>query len=75
MSLSFSFPWATRVHAVCVCDNEEYFYQRIDAQLETLGLTLNAEGNALRARDLVDIIDGYKGLGWSGFGQTTFMPK
>jgi len=50
---------------LCVCDNEEYFYQRIDARLETLGLTLNAEGNALRARDLVDIIDGYKGLGYS----------
>jgi len=65
MSLSFSFPQATRVHAVCVSDNEEYFYQRIDAQLETQGLTLNAEGNALRARDLVDIIDGYKGLGYS----------
>ncbi len=61
-------PLATRVHAVCVCDNEDYFYQHVDEQLGTLGLTQDREGRPLRAKDLVDIIDGYKGL---GYGKST----
>ncbi len=53
---------------MCVCDSDHYFYQHIDEQLETLGLTQDVKGKPLRARDLVDIIDGYKGL---GYGKST----
>ncbi len=57
-----------RIHAVCVCDTSDEFYQFVDEQLETLGLTQDREGRPLRARDLVDIIDGYKEL---GYGKST----
>ncbi len=53
-----------RVHAVCVCDVADDFYRFIDEQLETMGLAQDVEGKPLRARDLVDIIDGYQGLGY-----------
>ena len=47
-----------RVHAVCVCDQAEYFYGHIDEQLKQSNL-LDSEGKQLRAVDIVDIIDGY----------------
>ena len=53
-----------RVHAVCVCDQAEYFYGHIDEQLKQSNL-LDSEGKQLRAVDIVDIIDGYKGNGYS----------
>ena len=57
-----------RVHAVAVCDTADYFYNHVDEQLGEYGLTKDAEGKPLKARDLVDIIEGYKGL---GYGRST----
>ena len=47
----------TRCHAVNVSDNATYFYTKINEDLRTGGLDVRAE-------DIVDIIDGYKGLGY-----------
>lgn len=58
----------SRVHAVCVCDDADYFYQHVDEQLHCLGLIEGANGTPLRARDMVDIIEGYKG---QGYGKST----
>ena len=63
MSLSTS-----RVHAVCVCDKADYFYQHVDEQLHCLGLAGEAGGETLRARDMVDFIEGYQGR---GYGRST----
>ena len=57
-----------RVHAVCVCDDAKYFYSHVDQQLQAYGITHNPEGKPVRARDIVDIIDGYKG---EGYGRST----
>lgn len=53
-----------RIHGVCVCDSADYFYQHVDDQLKLFGLTTNREGNPLHARDIVDVIEGYKGRGY-----------
>ena len=55
----------SRIHAVCVCDNSAYFYGHIDQQLQSMGLTRTTTGQPLRAADIIDIIDGYKGRGYS----------
>ena len=57
-----------RVHAVCVCDTADYFYNHIDEHLEVYGLTKDSEGKPLKAREMVDIVEGYKGL---GYGKST----
>lgn len=57
-----------RIHAVCVCDSADLFYQHIESQLEAFGLTKDTQGRPIKARDLVDIVDGYKGL---GYGKST----
>ena len=49
---------------MCVCDTADYFYNHIDEQLQLYGLTTNREGNPLCARDIVDVIEGYKGRGY-----------
>lgn len=49
---------------MCVCDNAEYFHGQIDEHLQSFGLTTNAEGKSLCSRDIVDIIEGYKGRGY-----------
>ena len=57
-----------RLHAVCVCDTAEYFYQFIDRELEQYGLhgvTSNQDGQPVSARDLISIVDGYKGKGYA----------
>ena len=61
-------PNPDRVHAVCVCDTADLFYQHIESQLEAFGLTEDTQGRPIKARDLVDIVDGYKGL---GYGKST----
>ena len=53
---------------MCVCDSADLFYQHIESQLEAFGLTEDAQGRPIKARDLVDIVDGYKGL---GYGKST----
>jgi len=45
---------------VCVCDTADYFYKHIEEQLEEYGLTHDTQGRPIRARDLVDIVEGYK---------------
>ena len=40
----------------------------MDEQLQAYGITHNSEGKAVWARDIVDIIDGYKG---GGYGVST----
>ena len=56
-----------RVHAVCVCDQAKYFYDHIDDHLKMLGLSDagGTVGKTLKAADLINIIDGYKGRGYS----------
>lgn len=53
-----------RIHGVCVCDNAEYFHGHIDLQLKAFGLSTNREGKPLCSRDIVDVIEGYKGQGY-----------
>ncbi|HAA53152.1 MAG TPA: D-cysteine desulfhydrase family protein [Myxococcales bacterium] len=48
----------TRVHAVNVCDDADYFYAHVDQVLTTLGVSS-------QARDILDMVDGYKGLGYA----------
>ena len=55
----------TRLHAICVCDNADFFYHRIDEELQGYGLTTDKDGKPLNARDLVNIVDGYKGKGYA----------
>ena len=47
-----------RCHAVNVCDNAAYFYEKINEDLRMGGLDVQAE-------DIIDIIDGYKGKGYA----------
>ncbi|KAL9964263.1 hypothetical protein ACROYT_G027880 [Oculina patagonica] len=47
-----------KCHAVNVCDNAAYFYNKINEDLRTGGLDVKAE-------DIIDIIDGYKGKGYA----------
>eukprot|EP01134_Creolimax_fragrantissima_P006489 CFRG6489T1 len=51
-----------KVHAVCVCDNADYFHQHINQTLRELGL--GGKKNTTRSQDIIDIIDGYKGRGY-----------
>ena len=44
---------------MCVCDQSDFFYKHIDDQLVSFGL------NQVKARDIIDIVDGYKGRGYS----------
>lgn len=50
-----------KCHAVNVCDDAAYFYQKINEDLQIGGLDVQAE-------ELIDIIDGYKG---QGYGKST----
>ena len=50
---------------MCVCDNAEYFYSEANGYMQQLGLTEAADGTPLKSSDLMDIIDGYKGLGYA----------
>lgn len=56
-----------RIHAVYVFNNPQYLYSHIDEQLLSLGLTEthSKSGQPLRATDIIDIIDGYQGKGYS----------
>ena len=47
-----------RCHAVNVCDNAAYLYQKINEDLRMGGLDVQAE-------DIIDIIEGYKGKGYA----------
>ena len=47
------------MHGVCVCDNAEYFYDHIDELVEDYGL------DGIKASNICDIIDGYKGIGYA----------
>lgn len=53
-----------RIHGVCVCDNAEYFHGHIDQQLQAFGGLTDTEGKPLSSRDIVDVIEGYKGRGY-----------
>ncbi|RDD45412.1 Bifunctional D-cysteine desulfhydrase/1-aminocyclopropane-1-carboxylate deaminase, mitochondrial [Trichoplax sp. H2] len=48
-----------KMHAICICSDANYFYQHIDETLQQLKLS-----DQVKARDIVDIIDGYAGLGY-----------
>lgn len=47
-----------KIHAFNVCDTAQYFYQHLDDQLKEIGL------DKYRSHDLVNIVDGFKGLGY-----------
>ncbi|XP_065056440.1 uncharacterized protein LOC135684731 isoform X2 [Rhopilema esculentum] len=51
-----------KVHGVCVCDTADYFYDHIDELIGEYGL------QDVKARDICDVIDGYKG---EGYGKST----
>jgi len=46
------------VHAVNVCDDADYFYRKVDEIFDELGAPA-------RSRDLLEVIDGYVGLGYA----------
>ena len=48
----------SRCHAVNVCDNAAYFYEKINEDLRMGGLDVQAE-------EIIDIIEGYKGKGYA----------
>ena len=55
-----------RIHAVCVCDDAAHFHEAINAILVKLGLSEGSEGRpAMQSRDILDIIEGYKGRGYA----------
>ena len=51
---NFAFFQLSRRHAVNVSDSAAYFYNKINEDLRTGGIDVRAE-------DIIDIIDGYKG--------------
>lgn len=53
---------------MCVSNSVNYFYKHIAEQLEMYGLTHDMQGRPIWVQELVDIIEGYKGL---GYGKTT----
>ena len=53
---------------MCICDDANYFHEHIDETLHAMGFESNSDGKPLRSRNIVDIIEGYKGL---GYGLTT----
>ena len=56
-----------RVHAVCVCDNADYFHGHIDETLKEIGLSQSqdTEGRSeVKSKDIINIIEGYKGQGY-----------
>lgn len=52
-----------RIHAVSVSDSSDYFYNHIDNTLQQLGL-LKDNGTPLKATDILEVVDGYKGRGY-----------
>ncbi|XP_020893648.1 putative D-cysteine desulfhydrase 1, mitochondrial [Exaiptasia diaphana] len=46
-----------KCHAVCASDNAKNFYEHINEELDAIGMDVKAE-------DIIDIVDGYKGKGY-----------
>jgi 1-aminocyclopropane-1-carboxylate deaminase/D-cysteine desulfhydrase-like pyridoxal-dependent ACC family enzyme len=53
-----------KLHAVCVSNSADYFYDVLDDLLGEYGLT-DKDGKPLRARDLAHLTDDYKGIGYA----------
>ena len=52
-----------------MCDNADYFHGHIDETIRALGLSEDYKGRThVRSRDIIDIIEGYKG---QGYGRST----
>ncbi len=49
---------------MCICDDANYFHGHIDETLHAMGLATNLDNKPLRSRNIVDIIEGYKGQGY-----------
>ena len=50
---------------MCIYEDADYYHRRIDKILHAaMGPETNSEGKALRSRNIVDIIEGYKGQGY-----------
>ncbi|XP_064638587.1 uncharacterized protein LOC135494484 [Lineus longissimus] len=47
-----------KIHAVAICDSAAYFHNHVNETLQEVGL------NDIRSEDILDIIEGYKGLGY-----------
>ena len=54
---NFAFFQLSRCHAVNVSDNAAYFYNKVNEDLRSGGIDVKAE-------DIIEIIDGYKGGGY-----------
>lgn len=52
-----------KIHAISVCDDQNYFHNHVDETLEQLGLH-----HQVSSRDILTVIDGFKGR---GYGLTT----
>ena len=69
-SLDNNYHYTCRVHAICICDDAAVFHKDIDTILGKLGLSEDSEGrHAVQSKDIIDIIDGYKGHG--NYGPST----
>ena len=51
--------FVNRIHGICACETADHFYSESDRYLEQLSLS------RLCSRDLMELIDGYIGLGYS----------
>ena len=63
-----------RIHSISVCDDAELFHKDINTILDKLGFSDHEDPDSkrrpvLRSRDIIDIIDGYKGHG--NYGPST----
>ena len=69
-NLEFAALYSFRIHSICVCDDAALFHKDINTILDKLGFSEHSEGRPdLRSRDIIDIIDGYKGHG--NYGPST----
>ena len=50
---------------MCVCNSAEYFYNFVDREFEEYGLSPDKDGKKLSSKDMVSIVEGYKGLGYA----------
>lgn len=62
--LHFILFYSYRIHGMAVCDNAKYFHGEINKVLRELGLQDGQGSSGVRSEDIVDVVEGVKGLGY-----------